>query len=108
MLSNVWYDRLKFVALILLPAVGALYFGLAEIWHLPKAKEVVGTITVLETFLGVLLKLSTTKYDNSLKKYGGAIVMTEDEVSKAYSLELFKDIEAYRPGDSVLFKFIEK
>lgn len=62
-MSNKVYDILKYVALIVLPAVGALYFGLAKIWGLPYATEIVGTISVVDTFLGAILKLSTDQYN---------------------------------------------
>lgn len=62
MLSNAVYNKLKFVAQILLPALGALYFGLASIWGLPAAEEVVGSIVVIDTFLGVLLGVSSRSY----------------------------------------------
>lgn len=62
MLNNRVYDALKWIAMILLPALGTLYFGLCEIWGLPYGKEVVGTITVLDTFLGALLGISTAQY----------------------------------------------
>ena len=42
LLSNAWYNRIKFVAMVLLPAVGTLYFALALIWGLPKPKKIVG------------------------------------------------------------------
>lgn len=61
-LSNKTYDVLKWIAQILLPALGAFYFGLARIWGLPYAEEIVGTITVVDTLLGALLGLSTTAY----------------------------------------------
>lgn len=63
MLKNKTYDLLKWVALILLPALGALYFGLASIWGLPYGEEVVGTITVVDTFLGAILQISTNNYN---------------------------------------------
>ena len=61
-LSNRVYDVLKFVAQILLPAVGTLYFALAQIWNLPLAEEIVGTITAVDAFLGALLGISTMQY----------------------------------------------
>lgn len=54
------YDRFKFLALVILPGLGALYFGVAEIWGLPYATQVVGTLTVLDTFLGLLVKRAST------------------------------------------------
>lgn len=60
--SNKTYDVLKWIAQILLPAVGALYFAIAGIWGLPCAEQVVGTVTVIDTFLGVVLGISTAQY----------------------------------------------
>lgn len=61
-MSNKVYDALKFVAQILLPALGTLYFALAQIWHFPFAEEIVGTITAVDAFLGALLGISTMQY----------------------------------------------
>lgn len=63
MLSSTLYDRLKFLAQILLPALGTLYFALAGIWGLPAADKVVGTILAIDTFLGVLLQISSNAYN---------------------------------------------
>lgn len=57
------YDILKWLAQILLPALGTLYFALAGIWGLPCAEQVVGTITALDTFLGIILGLSAARYN---------------------------------------------
>ena len=68
MLSNKIYDILKWVAQILLPAIGAFYFGLARIWNLPLPEEIVGTITIIDTFLGCLLGISTDIYNTKKEK----------------------------------------
>lgn len=59
------YDILKWVVVLVLPAIGSLYFGLASIWGFPYGEEVVGTITVLETFLGTILGISTVQYNKN-------------------------------------------
>ena len=61
-MSNRVYDVLKWVAQYLLPALGTLYFVLAGTWNLPYGEEVVGTITAVDTFLGVVLGISTAQY----------------------------------------------
>ncbi len=61
-LSNKVYDILKWIALYLLPALGTLYFALSGIWGLPYGEQVVGTITAADTFLGVLLGISSASY----------------------------------------------
>lgn len=41
---------------------GTLYFALAGIWGLSYAEEIVGTITAIDTFLGVILGISSANY----------------------------------------------
>ena len=61
-MSNKTYDILKWIAQILLPAIGTLYFAIAQIWGLPYAEQIVGTIMALDAFLGAILGVSTKAY----------------------------------------------
>lgn len=61
-MSNKVYDVLKWIAQLLLPAIGTLYFALASIWGFPYGEQIVGTITALDAFLGAILKLSSDSY----------------------------------------------
>jgi len=61
-MSNKTYDILKYFAQVVIPAISALYFGLATIWGLPYGEEIVGTLAVIDTFLGALLGISTAQY----------------------------------------------
>lgn len=67
MLSNKVYDVLKWIAQLLLPALGALYFALSQIWGFPYGEEIVGTIAAVDTFLGVILGISTAQYNKANK-----------------------------------------
>ena len=62
-MSNKVYDILKWIAMYLLPALGTLYFALSAIWGLPYGEQIVGTITAVDTFLGVILGISTAQYN---------------------------------------------
>ena len=62
-MNNKVYDVLKWIAMYLLPALGTLYFALASIWGLPYGEQIVGTITAIDTFLGVILGISTAQYN---------------------------------------------
>lgn len=62
-MSNKTYDILKWIALVMLPAASALYFGLSHVWGLPYGEEIVGTISVIDTFLGALLGISNMNYN---------------------------------------------
>ena len=64
-MNNKVYDVLKWIALILLPAIATLYFALSGIWDFPYGEEIVGTITAIDTFLGVILGISTNTYNKS-------------------------------------------
>lgn len=61
-LSNKAYDILKWIAMIFIPAISALYFGLSQIWGFPYGEEIVGTLALIDTFLGALLGISSEKY----------------------------------------------
>ena len=65
-LSNTAYDIMKYLTIIVLPAIGALYTGLSQIWSLPYAAEIPATITVICTFLGAILCISTAEYNRGL------------------------------------------
>lgn len=91
--SNRLYDRLKYVALVLLPAFSALYFGLGEIWGLPKVTEVIGTVAVLDTVLGMLLRKSNETYKNSDARFDGHINVIEDEGAKVAALSVTGNAE---------------
>lgn len=66
-MTNKIYDVLKWVTMIALPAIGTLYFTLSGIWGFPYAEQVIGTITAISTFLGVILGISTSQYNKSKK-----------------------------------------
>ena len=66
--SNKTYDILKYIAQIVLPALGTLYFALASIWGLPYGEQIVGTITAVDAFLGALLGISTAMYNKEDNK----------------------------------------
>ena len=67
-LSNKIYDIFKFIAQIVLPALATLYLALAGIWKLPFGEQISGTIMAIDTFLGVLLGISSSNYKKNNNK----------------------------------------
>lgn len=65
-MSNKTYDTLKWVALVVLPALATLYFALSGIWGFPYGEQVVGTITAVDTFIGAILGISTYNYNKGM------------------------------------------
>ena len=62
-LENGWYDILKWVTMILIPALTTAYVGLAAVWGWPYATEVAKTSAVVCTLLGSILGISTAEYN---------------------------------------------
>ena len=74
-MTNKVYDTLKWIAQYLLPALGTLYFTLSQIWGFPYGEEAVGTITAIDTAIGIVLGISNAQYR---KEY---IVIEEEKIN---------------------------
>lgn len=113
-LSNSAYDKLKAFAQVVLPACGAAYFGLSEIWGLPAATKVVGSIVVIDTFLGILLSALAKNYVSSGAAFDGEIVvedaMVEGESKKVFGLQFNAppSPDELSQKDSITFKVVDQ
>ena len=58
------YDILKWVAIIVMPALSTFIVGLGGIWSLPYAGQVAATVTAIGVLLGAFLGLSSVKYNS--------------------------------------------
>lgn len=104
-MSNKTYDALKYLAQIVLPALGTLYFALSQIWGWPNGEEIVGTIVAVNAFIGVSLGLSTRQYQKTGAAYNGTIDISEDEEgTKLYTLNYDEDPYELDKKDEVTFK----
>ncbi len=56
------YDILKWIALVVLPALSTLYIGLGQFWNIPYPSQIAGTIMLVDAFLGALLGISSIQY----------------------------------------------
>src|SRR5688572_3321198 len=106
-LSDKAYNFAKALVQIYLPALGALYFSLSDIWNLPHALQVVGTITCVTTFLGVCLGISHKTYESMGGGNVGTVQIKEKlDGGKSVSLELRDDMvmEDLETKDTISFK----
>ena len=103
-LSNTQYDWLKWIAQVFLPAVAALYCALAGIWGFPYAEQIVGTITAVDTFLGILLGISSKQYNTSGKYDGTLKIDSTDPKKDSYLLAFDTDLDEVKSKDEVTFK----
>ena len=61
-LTDKAYDVMKWLVIIVLPALATLYAALAAVWAWPLADQVVTTITAVDTFFGAVLCISAANY----------------------------------------------
>lgn len=102
--NNAVYDTLKYVAQVVLPAAGALYFTLSQIWGFPNGVEVVGTLAAVDLFLGVVLGISSSAYKNSDEQFDGSIDIYEDEDVKRFTLNVDGDPYEIENKDQIVLK----
>jgi len=103
-MKNKRYDQLKFIAQVLLPGLGAAYFTLAGIWSLPLADEVVGTITVLDTFLGLFLGVKSKKYMKSDDRFDGSVSIHDNEEEGTSSVGFHVNPDSLTTKDEVTLR----
>jgi imidazoleglycerol phosphate synthase glutamine amidotransferase subunit HisH len=111
LLGDATYTAVKNIAAIVLPAFGALYFTLAQIWHLPNAEQVLGTVAAVNTFFGVVLGIATKSYNNSDTKYAGEVAFEAvdgDETTKMMVARLNTHPQVIASMDSATFKVVDK
>ena len=67
-LPNRVYDVLKWIVVIVIPALTTAYVGLSVIWDFPYADKIAKTSAVVCTLLGALLGISTIEYNKEENK----------------------------------------
>lgn len=85
-MNNKVYDVLKFIALVVLPALATLIIGVFEIWGLPYGAQIGATITAVATFLGAILSVSSAKYHAENKN-------NNNELKDAISRKILENLE---------------
>lgn len=100
-LSNKFYDIMKWIAQYFLPAIGAIYFTLAQSgFELPYPTEVVGAITAVDTLLGLLLGISKASYQGE----GTLLIDTHDEETDKYEFNVNIPLEELAERKSIMLK----
>lgn len=67
-ISDKVYDILKWITLVVLPALGTAYVALANVWGFPYPEEISKTVLAVCTLLGALLGISTAEYNKENKE----------------------------------------
>jgi hypothetical protein len=107
-MENELYDAMKFVAQILLPAVATLYSAIAPIWNLPDVAQIVGTVSAVDTALGLILARSSKNYVPPLivpKQTDGRLLVDKTDPTKdTYSFELTTPLNTLDQKDHIVLE----
>jgi hypothetical protein len=93
------YDLLKWIAQYFLPALGTLYFALSGIWGFPNGEQVVGSITAIDIFLGVILGFSSAQFNKA--KDGVLMIDLTNLTKDTYRLLLNTPLEELANKSSI-------
>lgn len=63
-MNNKTFDILRTICEIALPALSTAYYGLTELWHLPYAKEICGTLAIAAAFIGAFINVKRKQYNS--------------------------------------------
>lgn len=110
-LSNKQYNFIKWLITIFLPAVGALYFALAQAWDLHQYTGINGTINAIIAFLGLLIGYSTRQYNKTEQSTDtdGQIIVGEVDGEKHLGLAVNSaSIDSMADKTIVKFEVVNK
>lgn len=108
-LSDGQFNLLRRCVELLLPAIGAFYFAMAELWGWPNPGEVVASIAALTTLLGVVLVVLRNSYEKSDAKFDGELsVDTSDPERDIFQVDLGDDLPNLASKDAITLKVKSK
>lgn len=102
LMSSQLYDRLKLTVLIVLPALGSLYFGLSQIWGFPAGEAVVGSIALISVAFGTIVDQANSRFKKTGAD-GQLIVNNDPNAEEPFSLELNHELPELAEKDQIMF-----
>lgn len=97
-MSNKTYDALKYVALIIIPALATFVSAVGIVWGVPHTNDATMTITAFGVFLGSILGISSKNYEP--ETHGNLVVTKHDDVYADFASEP-TDL---KDGDTIVLK----
>ena len=108
-INNKVYGIIKWVIVYLLPAIGTLYFSISQLWGIPHADQILGTISSVTIFLSMILGLSSSSYKkNGSGMDGVMLVDTSNPDKDVYLLQLTNEAINLAEKDTITFKVEKK
>lgn len=105
-ITNKVYDVIKWIVLIVIPAIITLYSTIGGIWGFPYVQQITGTLAAIDVFLGVVMKVSGVSYN---KTYDGVLnidTISDDETDR-YLFEV-DDLDNLADKDKITLKIKTK
>lgn len=97
-MNNRTYDALKYVALIIIPALATFVSAVGIVWGVPHTNDVTMTITAFGVFLGATLGVSSKNYEP--ETHGNLVVTKHDDVYADFASEPTN----LKDGDTIFLK----
>lgn len=98
-MPNNLYDKLKFAAQVLLPALAALIMSINGIWDIANQDRIVATVAAINAALGLFLTASSRQYEGA----GDLLVTTDATDGEVYlSADLNKHPSAFKNKKNVI------
>ena len=97
-ITNKAYDIIKWIVVIVIPAVITLYSTLGGIY----VQEITASLAAIDVFLGVIMKISSASYN---KEYDGVLHVdtVNDEATDKYLFEV-DDLDQLANKDKITLK----
>ena len=101
-ITNKMYDAIKWIVVIVIPAIITLYATLGNIWNFPRVEQITASLAAIDVFLGAIMQISSSKYN---KTYDGVLhvdTVTDEEADK-YLFEV-DDLDNITDKDKITLK----
>lgn len=97
-MTNKTYDILKYVTLLIMPALATFVNGVGIVWGIPYTNEITATITAFGVFLGAALGISSKNYEP--ETHGNLVVTKHNDVYADFAAEPSN----LKDGDTIVLK----
>lgn len=97
-MTNKTYDALKYVALIIIPALATFVNAVGVVWGVSHTNDAAMTITAFGVFLGAVLGVSSKNYEP--ETHGNLVVTKHDDVYADFASEPTN----LKDGDTIVLK----
>ena len=97
-MNNRTYDIIKYVALLIIPALATFVNAVGIVWGIPYTNEATATLTAFGVFLGATLGITSKNY--TPETHGNLVVTKHEDVYADFASEPTN----LKDGDTIVLK----